>query len=82
MPKPNMTSFLCAQIEDSIAEDFRKQEREDEKARRYDIISVATPTQFTQIWDRMCRGENFDKLVDELGKIQTEQDRAGKGRAT
>ena len=51
------------------------------KARLYDIICVATPTQFTQIWDRMVRGEKFDQLVEELGRVQAEWDRARKGDA-
>ena len=43
-----------------------------DKARRYDILKYATPTQFSQMWDRMIRGENFDALVDELGRVQDE----------
>ena len=50
------------------------------KARRYEILSVATPTQFGQIWDRMVRGENFDRLVDELGQVQAEWDAAQKAK--
>ena len=49
-------------------------------ARSLDILSVATPTQFGNIWDRMVKGENFDKLVDELGKVQAEWSRQEKAR--
>lgn len=75
MPFPQNTftgAIFAAQIEDAIAEDFRRREAEAAKARRYDILSVATPTQFGNIWDRMVKGENFDTLVDELGKVQAE----------
>lgn len=73
-------ALLAARIEDAIAEDFRRREAEAAKARRYDILSVATPTQFGNIWDRMVKGENFDKLVDELGKVQAEWSRQEKAR--
>jgi hypothetical protein len=45
-----------------------------EDERRYVVLKCATPTQFRQIWDRMLQGENFDALVDELGRIQEEYD--------
>lgn len=84
MPFPQNTftgAIFAAQIEDAIAADFRQREAEATKARRYDILSVATPTQFQGIWDRMVKGENFDTLVDELGKVQAEMEKARKGRA-
>lgn len=82
MPSPNLQAALIgAKIEDIIAEDFRRREAEASDARRYNILKVATPTQFRQIWDRMVQGEKFDALVDELGKVQAEQGKAGKGRA-
>ena len=58
-------SYRNAMDDDGMADTIRR-------AKLYDIISVATPTQFTQIWDRMVKGENFDKLVEELGKVQAE----------
>lgn len=57
--------YRNAMDDDGMADTIRR-------AKLYDILSVATPTQFTQIWDRMVKGENFDKLVEELGRVQTE----------
>lgn len=81
IPNPLSGPYLAAQIEDAIAEDFRRREAVGAKARRYDILSVATPTQFQGIWDRMVKGENFDALVDELGKVQAEMEKARLGRS-
>lgn len=75
-------ALLAAKIEDAFAEDFRRREVVGAKARRYDILSVATPTQFQSIWDRMVKGENFNSLVDELGKVQAEMEKARLGRST
>ena len=81
IPNPLSGALLAAQIEDAFAVDFRQREAVGAKARRYDILSVATPTQFQCIWDRMVKGENFDTLVDELGKVQAEMEKARLGRS-
>ncbi len=63
---------------ESLIKSLEEEERADrcreclEAAKRVHILAAATPTQFGQIWDRTLKGEKFEDLVDELGRIQEE----------
>lgn len=76
---------------ESILEDLLKAFGEDEDEgpdcrgcleakRRFRVLECATPTQFIQIWDRTLKGEKFADLVDELGRVQDELDKAFKAK--
>lgn len=76
--KSDIPAGLLGAIFESLTDDDHAEDcRECLKAKhRLDVLACATPTQFGQIWDRTLRGEKFEALVDELGKIQAEWDAA------
>lgn len=76
-PEGLLEALLNSLGEDDNAPDCRECLKAKKRLR---VLECATPTQFGQIWDRTLKGEKFTALVDELGRIQDELDKAFKAK--